>query len=163
MDHSPKRSVLDVLMYLIEYCDDEELEIGDSRGQLEADLCSAGFASQDVGKAFDWLESLAIAGSGADALLPKASRAMRVFSAQEETKLSLESRGFLIGLEQAQLISRECLESVLDRVVALDTDEIDLEELKWVVLMVLFNRPGHEQLSLSVEHLFRAGSAADLH
>ena len=70
---------------------------------------------------------------------------------------------FKIGLEQTQLLSRECMETVLDRVVALDAVEIDLEQLKWVVLMVLFNRPGHEQLSLSVEHLFRSESAADLH
>ena len=35
-------------------------------------------------------------------------------------------------------------ELVLDRVMALDQDEIDLDDLKWVVLMVLFNQPGAE-------------------
>jgi Smg protein len=33
---------------------------------------------------------------------------------------------------------------VLDRVMALDQDEIDVDDLKWVVLMVLFNQPGAE-------------------
>jgi Smg protein len=33
---------------------------------------------------------------------------------------------------------------VIDRVMALDADDIDLEQLKWVVLMVLFNQPGRE-------------------
>ena len=28
--------------------------------------------------------------------------------------------------------------------MALDQDEIDLDDLKWVVLMVLFNQPGAE-------------------
>ena len=34
---------------------------------------------------------------------------------------------------------------VIDRVMALEAEEIDLEQLKWVVLMVLFNQPGQEQ------------------
>ncbi len=32
-------------------------------------------------------------------------------------------------------------ELVLDRAMALDQDELDLDDLKWVVLMVLFNQP----------------------
>ena len=32
----------------------------------------------------------------------------------------------------------------LDRLLALETDEITLEDMKWVVLMVLFNQPGQE-------------------
>ncbi len=28
--------------------------------------------------------------------------------------------------------------------MALDQDEVDLDDLKWVVLMVLFNQPGQE-------------------
>ena len=35
-------------------------------------------------------------------------------------------------------------ELVLDRAMALDQDELDLDDLKWVVLMVLFNQPGSE-------------------
>ena len=35
-------------------------------------------------------------------------------------------------------------ELVLDRAMALDQDGIDLDDLKWVVLMVLFNQPGSE-------------------
>jgi len=33
---------------------------------------------------------------------------------------------------------------VLDRLMALESDEIMLEDVKWVVLMVLFNQPGQE-------------------
>ena len=35
-------------------------------------------------------------------------------------------------------------ELVLDRLLALDAEEITLEDVKWVVLMVLFNQPGQE-------------------
>ena len=33
---------------------------------------------------------------------------------------------------------------VLDRLMARESHEIDLEDVKWVVLMVLFNQPGQE-------------------
>ena len=35
-------------------------------------------------------------------------------------------------------------EKVIDRVMALESEEIDLYQLKWVILMVLLNRPGKE-------------------
>jgi Smg protein len=44
-------------------------------------------------------------------------------------------------------------ELVIDRVMALETDDIDLDQLKWVVLMVLFNQPGHEAAFAWMEDL----------
>jgi Smg protein len=35
-------------------------------------------------------------------------------------------------------------EIVIERIMALEEDDIDLEQVKWVVLMVLFNMPGQE-------------------
>jgi Smg protein len=51
----------------------------------------------------------------------------------------------LFRLEQHGVLEPYSREVVLDRVMALESDEIDLEQLKWVVLMVLFNQPGQEQ------------------
>lgn len=42
---------------------------------------------------------------------------------------------------------------VIDRVMALESEEIDLEQLKWVVLMVLFNQPGREAAYAWMEDL----------
>ena len=52
--------------------------------------------------------------------------------------------GFLLFLEQHGVLDADQRELVLDRAMALDQDEIDLDDLKWVVLMVLFNQPGSE-------------------
>ena len=41
-------------------------------------------------------------------------------------------------------------ELVIERMLALDADELDTEQLKWVVLMVLSSQPGQE---LAVERL----------
>ncbi len=47
--------------------------------------------------------------------------------------------GILLFLEQIQVLNLETREMVIERVLALDTAEFDLEDLKWVILMVLFN------------------------
>ena len=54
-------------------------------------------------------------------------------------------------------------ELVIDRVMALDTETIDLEQLKWVVLMVLFNQPGKEPLYGWMEDFVFDGQAGLLH
>jgi Smg protein len=42
---------------------------------------------------------------------------------------------------------------VIDRLLALDTDELDLEQVKWVVLMVLSSQPGQELAYARMEDL----------
>ena len=44
-------------------------------------------------------------------------------------------------------------EIVIDRLLALDTDELDLEQVKWVVLMVLSSQPGQELAYARMEDL----------
>jgi Smg protein len=58
--------------------------------------------------------------------------------------LDVEARGFLLLLEQHGVIDANQRELVLDRAMALDQDSLDLDDLKWVVLLVLFNQPGSE-------------------
>src|SRR5690606_2021521 len=68
----------------------------------------------------------------------------RVYFGPELDKLDVECRGFLLFLEQHGILDAQQRELVLDRAMALDQDELDLDDLKGVVLMVLFNQPGSE-------------------
>jgi len=52
---------------------------------------------------------------------------------------------------------------VIDRLCALDKPFIHLEDLKWVVLMVLFNVPGSEQAYAQMEDLIFDEPADVLH
>src|SRR3546814_19646532 len=76
--------------------------------------------------------------------VPRADGPTRVYFGPELDKLDVECRGFLLFLEQHGVLDADHRELVLDRAMALDQDELDLEDLKWVVLMVLFNQPGSE-------------------
>lgn len=142
-----KENILDVLLYLFEnfvYDDPDSLNDRDS---LQASLLEAGFSPSEISKAFDWLDVLARE-------RPQLARAsnegtgappsVRVHAPEEIAKLDSECRGFLMFLEQNGVLDAERRELVLDRIVALDADEVDLNDLKWVILMVLFSQPGQE-------------------
>ena len=38
-------------------------------------------------------------------------------------------------------------ETVIDRVMALDSLDVDIDHIKWVVLMVLSNQPGFSEIA----------------
>lgn len=140
-----KENVLDVLMYLFENYLDEEIALEQDDEKLKLELVEAGFGHSEINKALEWLEGLTLLQEhSADRMPTVATASTRVFSHLEMEKLDVECRGFLQFLEQVGVLDQVSRELVIDRVMALDTDEIDLETLKWVVLMVLFNQPGQE-------------------
>jgi Smg protein len=83
--------------------------------------------------------------------------------AQEQQKINIEARGFILFLARSGVLDSHTRELVIDRVMALDTDEIDSEQLKWVILMVLFNQPGQEQAYAWMEDLVFDGVQEHLH
>jgi len=138
-----KENVLDVLMFLFEnYLYDEPEEAVD-RDSLEENLHQAGFTNGEIDKAFNWLDGLAEQRHQPD-LFQKDHQPVRVYVDSELARLDTECRDFLLYLENIGIVDGQRRELILDRVLALDTDEIVLEDMKWVVLMVLFNQPGQE-------------------
>jgi len=158
-----KHTVLEVLIYLFEHCMDDEIDIIGDRDSLRADLCSAGFEDEQVAKAFDWLQALAVDNDEPQPSCDAAGKSVRVFTGEEQHKLDVESRGLLHFLEQVGVLDPRSRETVIDRVMDLESDEIDIEQLKWIVLMVLFNRPGQEDSFVWMENLVMDESRRGLH
>ncbi|HEV3181522.1 MAG TPA: DUF494 domain-containing protein [Steroidobacteraceae bacterium] len=144
-------SVLDILIYVFDRYMLVEAPAVPRREHLARDLERAGFAPAKVERALDWLTDLAF---GQERESPAASCAqaygVRVFSDGELMRLSTECRGLLLTLERARVLTPQQRELVIERMLALDADEPDTEQLKWVVLMVLSSQPGCE---LAVERL----------
>ncbi len=139
-----KENVLDVLMYLFENYMNDEIEIDTDEESLRVELQEAGFQAVEISKAFDWLEGLASLQERQAGLAPVNAASLRLYTATEQEKLDRQCRGFILFLEQAGVLDHLTREMVIDRIMALDAEEIDLEQLKWVILMVLFNQPGRE-------------------
>ncbi len=159
-----KENVLDVLMYLFESYMDEEAEISPDQESLKTELLEAGFPQAEINKALAWLEGLAALQDDHAARHNSGVRpSFRVFTEQETGKLDLDGRGFLLFLEQVGVLDAVSRELVIDRVMALETDEINLEELKWVVLMVLFNQPDQENALARMKVLVMDEVSQELH
>lgn len=139
-----KESVLDVLMYLFDQYVEEDTDITPDQDVLRSQLKEAGFPDKQVNKAFDWLEGLALQREEEPEKEFEIKASLRLYNDVEMEKLGVECRGLLLFLEQAKIIDAYDREFVIERVMALDTDEIELQQLKWVVLMVLLNQPGKE-------------------
>lgn len=146
-----KENVLDILMYLFENYISDEIELEPDEDVLRKELVAAGFRGVEIEKAFDWLEDLADLQEGDGNGFSQQS--IRVYSDEEMRRMGPEARGFLMYLEQMAVLSPASRELVIDRVMALETDDIDLDQLKWVVLMVLFNQPGQEAAYAWIEDL----------
>ena len=93
-----KETVFDVLMYLFDNYFEEDYEINSDQESLKYELVQAGFGDNQVSKAFDWLEGLALQKDliQSDNLSDKAT--LRMYSEREMEKLDVKCRGFLKGL-----------------------------------------------------------------
>jgi Smg protein len=158
-------SVLDVLIYVFDrYMLDEAPEVP-QRDDLARDLACVGFTHENVERALDWLADLSSVRERAllDPDIDRSSPAVRIFSEGELARLSTECRGFLLTLERLGVLQPLQREIVIDRMLALDADELDTEQLKWVVLMVLSSQPGQDLAFQRLEDLVSTTHASGPH
>lgn len=157
--------MFDVLMYLFETYIHNEVEMRVDQDKLTRDLADAGFDHEDIYNALVWLEKLADYQDGLTEPMQLAADplSMRMYTTEECQRLDATCRGFLLFLEQIQVLNLETREMVIERVLALDTAEFELEDLKWVVLMVLFNIPGCENAYQQMEELLFEVNEGMLH
>lgn len=158
-----KETVFDVLMYLFENYFEEDYEINSDQESLKYELVQAGFGDNQVSKAFDWLEGLALQKDLIQSDKLTGNSSLRMYSEREMEKLDVECRGFLIFLEQSGVLDAFDREVVIDRAMALEAEEIDLQQLKWVVLMVLLNQPGKEAAFTWMEDIVMDDTQSCLH
>lgn len=157
-----KESVLDVLMYLFENYMDDDAGLNTDHEALRVELEEAGFGNAEVQKAFAWLDSLAEAPQQLDWV--RARDSIRVYSRDECVRVDVAARGFIMYLEQIGILSAPQRELVIEKIMALDASrEIDLEQIKWIILMVLFNQPGQESAYEQMENLVFAETAGAAH
>ena len=158
-----KQDVFDILLYLFENYMYEENELEHDRDTLQLELQDAGFRRNEISKAFEWLEGLSTIDYEGATPVQGGRQSFRIFSDDEMAKLDRECRGFLLFLEQMGVLDHATREMVIDRVMALDSEEVELEQLKWVILMVLFNQPGQEAAVAWMEDLVLDEMVGQLH
>ena len=158
-----KENVLDVLVYLFENYMADDMDPPQDQESLQDELRQAGFGQGEIGKAFDWLEGLTSLQDNERAIKLNNPRALRIHTNEEVERIDVECRGLLVYLEQTGVLDQHSRELVIDRIMALDAEEVDSDVVKWVVLMVLFNQPGQEAAYAWMEDFVFEENFSQLH
>lgn len=151
-------SVLNVLMYLFHHHMEKDNPIDLSDMKIIDDLKSAGFHAHIIGKAFRWLHHLI---DFADQPITPSESSFRIYSEEEQRILSDEARHFIFSLEQEKILTPHAREIVIHLTQDLVHEHIDLNLLKWVTLMVLFNMPNSEKALAHMEFLVLTNNTLD--
>ena len=157
-----KENVLDVLMYLFETYVDAEDEPEPDHNELRIELSRAGFGDAEIDRALDWLDGLTDQQQCLD-YGSQTAHGTRIYNDFEHERLDVQCRGYITYLEQIGILSAPQREILVDRLLALETPDIDVEQIKWVVLMVLFSQPGQELAYARMEDLVFEESSGIIH
>ncbi|MEE9331925.1 MAG: DUF494 domain-containing protein [Methylophilaceae bacterium] len=121
---------------------------------LEQELSEAGFKQNDILGAFDWFQEMKSMLNAPENNYTHNETAMRVFTKSELRKINTESLGFLIFLQQANVISDMERDLIIDRAMALKQSVITIEEARWITMMALWNRGREKDYSFVEDALF---------
>ena len=157
-----KENVIDVLMYLFETYVDTEEEPEPDQNELRIELSRAGFGDAEIERALEWLDGLTDQQESLD-YGSQTAHGTRIYNDFEHERLDSFCRGYITYLEQICILSPTQREILVDRLLALDSAEIDVEQIKWVVLMVLFSQPGQELAYARMEDLVFEEDTGSVH
>lgn len=142
-------NVFDILIYLFEHMDTDAVQLAPTQ-ELHKELEHAGFAEAGIRHALTWLEGL---GELANQTVTQHTPSLHLYSPQEYNRLSTEVRGYLLHLEQIEILNSMQRELVLDRLFALEVEDITIDEVQWIVLIVLSCQPAQEEALARMEEL----------
>lgn len=151
--------MFEILMFLFENYMDSSAALKMDNETLLIELEKIGFERFEINRALHWLNGL-IDFQISPALT---KRALRYYLPDEIERLGVEGQGLLIYLEQIGILDPMSREMVIDRVMALDSREVDLGRIKWVVLIVLFNQPDKKLALTLMQEMVLADAFDVLH
>lgn len=154
--------MFEVLMFLFENYMDGNVSLNMDDETIVLELERVGFDRFEIDRALDWLEGLnefqQAVQSGT-----LSTKALRHYLPEEVERLGIEGQGFLLHLEQINILDPATREIVIDRIMALDPREVDLGRIRWVVLMALFNQPDKRSALSLLQDMILADAFDVLH
>jgi len=148
-----KEDVLEVLLFIFEHFFDDDAGYTEQDDDLVSTLEQCGFGRNEVTKALVWLDDLVDLRDQDYSPDADETTAIRIYTSYEREKLNTDCRGFILFMEQMGILDTQAREMVIDRAIALEGEEVDLDRLKWVVMMILYNMPDKEGEFVWIENL----------
>jgi Smg protein len=156
--------MFEILMFLFEnYMEGGSAVLKTDNDTVVIELEKIGFDRYEINRALHWLDGLLQLQTAVNAGPKLTTLALRHYLPEEAERLGVEGRGLLLYLEQIGVLDPMTREIAIDRVMALDSREVDLGRIKWVVLLVLFNQPDKKTALTLMQDMVLADAFDILH
>ncbi len=143
-------NVVDLLVYLFENYLYDTPEEHFNKDELFDGLQQAGFSNEVIEAAFDWLEKLP---EHSDRLKTANPDAVRLYSQREYDLLQQDGIDFVMYLENTGILNSKSRELLINSIFDLEADNIDVDDLQWLALIILYSQPGQEQAFESLQDM----------
>jgi len=130
--------MFDILVYVFENC--RQADVSHDPERVARKLSAAGFDDMEISAALSWLAGVVRTPQRSLAPLPESSTAFRAFAPKELAKLDADCRGFLLFLERSGILSPASREHVIERALATAGETLSLDQIKLIVVMVLWSQ-----------------------
>lgn len=154
--------MFEILMFLFENYMDESVKLNLDNDTIVLELEKVGFDRFEIDRALDWLDGLNEFQQNVQSR-PLSTLAIRHYLPEEAERLGINGQGFLLQLEQINILDPATREIVIDRIMALDPREVDMGRIRWVVLMALFNQPDKRSALSLLQDMILADAFDVLH
>lgn len=155
--------MLEVLMFLFENYMNENVALKMDNADILVELERIGFDRYEIDRALIWLDGLVAIQTAVLSGSKLTTQSLRHYLPEESERLGVEGMGFLLYLEQLNIIDPVTREIAIDRIMALDSRVIDVPRIRWVVLMVLFNQPDKKSALSLLQDMILAEAFDVLH
>ena len=143
MNQNIKEDFLDILLYLFEYYSEDPVRESDTSFVIRDHLIDAGFQDAAIDHAMDWAEIFKNPREGTMLHAPSIS-SVRILSDDEKSLLDVECQNYISRLEKFGLLTPEKRELLIDKLTSIGIEPMDLEVVKALSILMLFQEPSVE-------------------
>ncbi|MCX7545722.1 DUF494 family protein [Marinicella gelatinilytica] len=147
-----KQQMMDVLVYVFENYMTERYNLKESsqRQRIINGLQKIGFSPGLIEEALLWLQQVS---GKPENMVQQSATAMRHFSQKERQMLGSEGIEFIEYLMSQDILNNQTRELLIDGLLYLKADNIEVDDLQWLALIILFSQPDQEQAFVDLERL----------
>ncbi|GAA4823957.1 protein Smg [Marinicella pacifica] len=156
-----KQHMMDVLVYVFENYMTEQYNLKESghRQLIINGLQKIGFSPGLIEDALTWLQQVS---QSPGTLLKQDAASCRHFSETERRMVGDEGIDFIQYLMAQGILDHHSLELLIDGLLYLKADNIEVDDLQWLALIILYSQPDQEQAFVDLERmLFEAAETRE--
>jgi len=143
MNQNIKEDFLDILLYLFEYYSEDPVRESDTSFVIRDHLIDVGFQDAAIDHAMDWVEIFKNPKEDTMLHVPSSS-SVRILSDDEKNLLDVECQNYISRLEKFGLLTPEKRELLIDKLTSIGFEPMDLEVVKALSILMLFQEPSVE-------------------